>query len=254
MAIARCSMQIHSQTRHSCGCLAKLGVSCQGESTSKDRVKIFINLLLHALFHNTKKGSPPPATLFGIHIACVDPLGGFGTLIVVTGLSSDDDRHAPVRQHGVRSVLAGSAGRISRVPTVQQLCPVLDIALLLGSMSVFWVCSSNLRTSVIWSSLRWARAIGNLHSKSPLLQLGMKLSHGASHTRVVALGSVSLAREIIGLNSMTDPSNNFCNDQQASHAVVPRPICLQNRPLRSSPSVTAQASQFAGLSLNVEVS
>ncbi|UQC74736.1 uncharacterized protein CLUP02_01388 [Colletotrichum lupini] len=227
MAIARCSMQIHLQTRHSYDRLAKLGVSCQGGSTSKDRFKIFINLLL--------KRSPPPATIFGIHMAFIDPSSGFGTLMLVTGLPSDDDRHAPARQHGGRSVLAGSAGRISRVPTVEQFCPVLDITLLLGSI------------------LRWARAIGNLHSKSPLLQLGTKLSHGASHTRVVALGSVSLAREIIGLNSMTDPSNNFCNDQQASHAVFPGPICLQNRPLRSSPSVTAQASQFAGLSLNVEV-
>lgn len=39
----------------------------------------------------------------------------------------------------------------------------------------------------------------------------MKLSHGTSHTRVVALGSASLTREsgTIGLNSMTYPSNNF---------------------------------------------
>lgn len=69
-------------------------------------------------------------------MAFIDPSSGFGTLMVVTGLPSDDDRHAPARQHGVRSVLAGSAGRISRVPTAEQFCPVLVITLLIGSMSV----------------------------------------------------------------------------------------------------------------------
>lgn len=43
-----------------------------------------------------------------------------------------------------------------------------------------------------WSSLRWIREIGNLadldrNPPAPILRLEMKLSHGASQTRVVAL-------------------------------------------------------------------
>lgn len=90
----------------------------------------------------------------------------FGILVMKTEPFSDDDRHAPGRQHGVKSVLAGPAGGASRSPPqtsfwswyykhprtmIDHLASVLNSHMFSQNMG-----------AMCWSSLRWIREIGNL--------------------------------------------------------------------------------------------